>query len=340
MKVSPLAGQPQQATGQSQGQQDARSRAIARMTQSTPVADPNNISPEEVGAIRSATQQPQNEPAQSEVESVESENISEPVQKAEDPLSSQYALLARREKALRAKAQQQEQAYKAREEALRLKEAELSTKSAPQDLSGYISKDELKRNTWKALQDAEVSYDELTQQIINNQVPLDPRTESLMARMEAKIAKLESELETGKKGVIEQQNQAYKAAVQQIETDVRSLVKSDPAFDAIRATGSVKDVVELIELTYKEEGKLLTVEEAATLVEDHLMGEIDKLTRIEKVKRRLNIPGQEKTAQAQTPARPNQQQQPMKTLTNATSSTRQLSAKERAILAFKGQLKA
>jgi hypothetical protein len=334
MNIKPIAAPISQNQGQSQGQQDARSRAIAKMTQSTPVADPSNVSVEELSAIKAPSapvEEPQAEPA--------TETPKEPEKKSEDPLSSQYALLARREKALRAKAQQQEQQLRAREEALKAKEAEIAAKDQDYQ-SNYISKQKLKANTWEALSEAQVSYDEITQQLLDSQTPLDPRTQSLLTKMEAKISKLETELETGKKAQSDQQSQAYKAAVAQIETDVKALVETDPAFETIQATRSVKDVVELIELTYKEDGRLLSVEEAAQLVEDHLMGEIDKLTRIEKVKQRLNIPGQEKTVQAQSPAKPAQQQQTMKTLTNATSSTRQLSAKERAILAFKGQLKA
>ena len=336
MNVKPIAQPISQTLGQSQGQQDARSRAIARMTQSTPVADPSNVSVEELSAVR-APSRPEETPVMeaegSEVEAPKAEV------KSEDPLSSQYALLARREKALRAKAQQQEQTIRAREEALKAREAEIAAKDADYQ-SNYISKQKLKANTWEALNDAQVSYDELTQQILDNQTPLDPRTQNLMSKMEAKIAKLEAELESGKKGAQEQQDQAYKAAVAQIQTDVRNLVNSDPEFETIRATGSVKDVVELIEMTYKEEGRLLSTEEAAKLVEDHLLEEIAKLTRIEKVKQRFNSkPAAQSQIQAQTPAKPTQQTQTMKTLTNATSSSRQLSAKERAILAFKGELK-
>ena len=324
-----------------QSSQDARSRAIAALTQAPApqssndvVQNQNAVQPEEMTAIRPPTR----EVVEPKTESDESP-AAEVEQKTEDPLSSQYALLARKERALRAKAQQQEQALKQREEALKTREAAIAAKDQEYS-TGYISKQHLKANTLEALNDAEISYDELTQQLINNQTPLDPRTTSLMSKLEAKIAKLEAELGEGKKSQIEQQTQSYQAAVKQIESDVKSLVASDPSYEAVKATNSVKDVVELIERTYKEDGTLLSVEEAAQLVEDHLLGEIDKLTNIEKVKRRLSPkPAVSSEIQVQTPAKPAPQQQPMKTLTNANSSTRQLSARERALLAFRGELK-
>src|SRR5208282_349994 len=117
----------------------------------------NNISPEEISAVR-ASSTPTEEPQTETAPEVEAPKV-EP--KAEDPLSSQYALLARREKALRAKAQQQEQALKTREDALKAKEAELAAKDTDYQ-SNYVSKQRLQDNTWDVLNEAQVSYDKLT----------------------------------------------------------------------------------------------------------------------------------------------------------------------------------
>lgn len=111
----------------------------------------------------------------------------------------------------------------------------------------------------------------------------------------------------------------------------------DPYFETIKQTNSVSDVVDLITATYEKDGILLSVEEAAKEVEDYLVDEAMKLTRIGKIKQRLAASTTAKVSQEQTPA-PKKQTQ-MKTLTNAASTTRQLSAKERAILAFRGELK-
>lgn len=302
------------------------------------VHNQNAISPEEAGAIKASTEEPQEVvPGQTDVP-VETPPIEAP---AEDPaLSRQFAQLARQEKALRLKAQQQDQAIKAREQAIEAREAAAAAKDN-QYKSGYIQADRLKADPLSVLAEAGLSYDQLTEQLLN-QVPTDPRMQAHIAKLEARIEELSAKSESTEKTYKEQQTQAYQAAVRQIEMDVKSLVNSNPEFETIKHTGSAKDVVDLITETYDKDGVLLTVEEAAQEVENYLMEQALKLTKIEKIKKQMaqgnaNSPS---NAPGKIAGKSNeQQQQPMKTLTNAASSSRQLSAKERAILAFKGELK-
>lgn len=350
MKITPVAAPTQNQSTPNNAAQDARTRAIAKLTQS-PVQDQNNIAVEELGAIMPKSQQQhtneetveatQDTESTTEVQDSSQESkvdkVAEKI-KEESSYSSQLALLARKERALRAKAQQDQQSLKSREDALTAREAALNAKDQEYS-SGYISKQRLKEQTLEALAEADVSYDAITQQLISNQTPQDPRLTAHIAKLEARLAKAEAAVEEGQKSKSAEQAESYKAALNQIETDVRSLVKADPEFETIKATNSVKDVVELIEATYKEEGRIMTIEEAAAEVEAHLVGEIEKLMKIEKIKKRQTpVPAVQKTSDVKPPQSP-KQPQPMKTLTNATSSSRTLSAKERAILAFKGELK-
>lgn len=340
MKIQPLAKpgalMPQDLGSNSQAAEAAKARAIAKLTatQAPVPVNPNSVSAEEIGAIQPQVPTPNLE-AQEETQT-EAPKAPEPTKPVEEPASSQMAILARKERALRAKAQQQDQALKAREQALQAREDALNAKDQDYQ-SNYVSKSRLKQETLAALAEAEVSYDEITQQILNQQ-STNPATEAKISRLEATINKLTSRLEQSDQSQKDQQSQAYRAAVRQIETDVKHLVNTDPSFEAIKATRSVSDVVELIEETYKKDGILLSVEEAANEVENYLIEEATKLTKLEKIKKRLSQPASTtERPQSQTPVNP-KQPQTMKTLTNATSSTRQLSAKERAILAFKGEL--
>lgn len=317
----------------------------ATSTQSTaqehPVRNANNISVEELGAIQAPRTTEEITENTDGIEASAEETVETPVvEKPQiDPaLSRQFAQLARQEKALRAKAHQQDQAYKAKEQALAAREAALQP-PAKQDMTGYISRDRLKSDPLAVFAEAGLSYDDITQQILTQQ-PRDPRTEAHIARLEAKLAALEEGAQTQQKSYAEQQQAQYQAAVKQIRTDATNLVNSDANFETIKATGSVKDVVELITQTYDKDGVLLSVEEAAQQVEDYLVEEYMKMTKIEKIKKRIAQNGAQ-TAKpgVKTPGTEPKQTQPMKTLTNATSSQRQLSAKERAILAFKGELK-
>jgi hypothetical protein len=300
--------------------------------QEHPVVDPNQVSVEELTAI-------QGQPAQPAID----KQAEEKEEKTEDPaLSRQFAQLAKQERLLRQKVQQQEQAIKAREAALAAKEAELTAKAQEYE-TGYIPKSRLLEDTLGTLEAEGLSYDSLTQQALARQ-PVDPQVKATISRLEAKIAQLEKASETSQKSYQQQQQDQYQAALRQIELDATSLVKSDPvAYEAISKTGTVKEVVKLIKDTYDKDGVLLTVEEAAQEVENYLVEEnYNMASKIDKIKKRMSQANasQAATNQAQArPATPQQTQTQMKTLTNAASSSRKLSARERALLAFKGELK-
>lgn len=346
MKVTPVAS-PQAV--QNAPAKDFKAKAIeafnrasqpANQGQSAPIpVNANAIAAEDMTAIVPPTQEEDTVLEASEaVEGGQTDTVEDTqeqvVEPKKDDSTNPHVILARRERALRAKQQQQEQQWKAREAALAEREAKLQAQQP--DLSQYIPKAKLKANAMQVLSEEGISYEQLTQmEIERGQVP--QAVQAHLDRLEARLAKQDEELTAFRKGTEEQQGEAYKAAVRQIDQDVRSLVYSDPEFEMIKATNSSKDVTELIEATFKEEGRVMSVEEAAREVEQHLLEEIEKLTRIEKIKKRIAAkPAAESKSNVQTPQ--TKQPQPMKTLTNATSSTRQLSAKERAILAFKGEL--
>lgn len=321
---------------------EAFNRGQSSYDKSTPIpVNANNISAEELSAVHQSA--PQEEVSEQQTapetqERVTEEKVTqEEATKVEEPSSSQMAIIARKERALRAQKQQQDQAFKARETALQAREAAVEAKAQEYN-SGYIPKASLKQAALEALSSDPQFYEEMTQQVINNQTPLDPRVSSFINKQEEQIKNLTAKLEAQEKGQVEQQTQAYQSAVAQIKADVTALVNSDENFETVKATRSVNDVVELIEKTYQEEKRLLSVEEAAQMVEDYLIDEGVKLANIGKIKKRLSTaPAVPAKVQTQTPN--TKQPQTMKTLTNATASTRQLGAKERAILAFKGELK-
>jgi hypothetical protein len=323
--------------------------AAPQAAQEHPVQNPNQVAPEEMTAVKTPTQADQNidSSTTSEVTEAASEvpkaAIEEPKQK--DPeVEKRFTELARQERILRAKAQKQSQELKTREDALKAREDAINAKSQEYD-KGYIAKSRFKADPLGALAEAETNYDELTQLLLNQQ-PKDPRVEANISRLEAQIKQLEGKLDESAKNQTQRQADDYKNALKQIERDAINLVKDDPTtYEAIAKTKSISDVVELIEQTYQKDGILLSVEEAAQEVENYLVEEGYKaVTTIDKIKKRLaqqaasTAPA--KPVITETQAKP-QQTQPaqMKTLTNATSSTRKLSARERALLAFKGELK-
>ncbi len=341
-KAAPTA--PQSSAQDSSGAAERRAKAIA-MLSGVQAPDPKTAPP--VEAAKAVTAEATAEASgQSAInETAEPAKVETPA-KVEEPLSSQYAQLARKEKALRTQAQQvkaQNDALAAREAAIKAKEAELSGDS-------YIPKERLSKDTMKVLQEAGLDYEQITQMMLNAPSPEAQQTQTLISKLEAKIAALEEGQTKVTKTFEDSQKNAYTQAINQIKTDVKQAVYTNPEYETIKETNSVQSVVDLITQTFENgldaehpKGTLLTVDEAAKIVEDHLAEEAYKLMKLSKIKKRL---ASEAVATAtSTPSGKQAETAPgakqvttMKTLTNRDGTARKLTASERAVLAFKNEL--
>ncbi len=229
------------------------------------------------------------------------------VVEATQPLSPQLAALAKHKRALQVK-----------ERELQDREKALEARSQGSD---HIPKARLKSETLKVLEEAGVTYDDLTEAILAGQGNPEMRA------MEAKIKALEE-------GVDKKFTEREAAAEQQVLAEMRSeatrLANNGDAFELVRETGSVPDVMRLIELTYRESGEVLDVSEAMQLVEDELLARNQKLLQLKKMQGFVN-------QQAPQAAQP--RQQGMRTLSNKHTASVPATAKERALAAFYGTLK-
>lgn len=354
--ITPLTGPAPVTPSTSSAGGDARSRAIAKLTapaapevnqaQASPVQNPTSVTPEEMtGNTHAPEAKGQTDTTETLADAVEATKAPETADKVDppaDPLSKQFATLARKERQLQAKAREQELATRQREDALSAREAAIKAKEAEYS-NGYIRKDAFKADPFSALQDAGVSYDELTEMALTN--PQDNKVTQALSKMQAEykaeIQALRDEQTKTQKSAQDAQANAYKQAVEQIRNEVKQLTSSDPEFETIHAAGATDDVVDLIEQTFKEDGVLMTVAEAAKAVEDYLVDEAVKIAKLKKIQSRLQ-PKQESSPAGAAPKQAveaNSHKQPqMKTLTNSLGTNRPLSAKERAVLAFKGEL--
>lgn len=338
MKITDTNGPSSAKVFQTTNDSPSRTRAIEMLTKAnqdakTPieqniVANPSSVTPEEMQNLVPKA-------IEAKVQNVTNEtSTSAPIEETkapEDSLSSQYATLARREKALNARRLQQDAAFKAREEAFAAKEREIAAKYQV-DQSQYIPKEKLTSDTLGTLQELGLSYDKLVEMAMNAPKPEEIERQNYQKRIETELKALRDEQQQTKKSFEEQQTNAYKQALNQIKNETSQLVSSDPAFEIIQATNSVQDVVDLIERTYKEDGILLSVEDAAQSVEEYLESEALKISNLKKIQQKMKAA--EKPADKKPTEAPQQQ---LKTLTNASSTTRQLTARERAILRFNGE---
>lgn len=252
----------------------------------------------------------------------------------EKKLSPQYAQLAKREKDIRLK-----------QEALK---SEIAAFKASQEefTKTHIPKDRFKKDPLAVALEAGLTQDELINIILNGQPKIDPA----LSEVQQKLSAIEkAQLEASEKSKKDQEA-AYERAVSEIRSQAEALVASNADYETIKETGLTEAIVELIKQTYDTKGKLLSVEEAAKQVEEHLFEDAMKMATLTKVKAKLASPPPEaeqvedpnkKPSLAEAKAKAPQQQ--IKTLTNAATAapSKPLSNKDRrtrAILAFKGEL--
>jgi len=251
-----------------------------------------------------------------------------------EPLSQQYALLARKEKALRAKAQAAEAASKAREEALRQKEEALRQKEL-EYASKYIPKDRIRSDLPSLLAELGLSSEDISNAVYNAPKPEEVALNNRLSSFEAKIKELTDKLESQSKSYEEREKASYDQAVATMHSDIKRLVASDPTFELIKETGSTQLVVDKITEKFDTEGELLDIHDAAMEVENELFERYLKASKLKKIQEKLGIKAE--APKSVTAPAPVQQSQPMKTLTNAVQPTKKLTARERAILAFNYQ---
>lgn len=228
---------------------------------------------------------------------------------ATQPLSPQFAALAKQRRALQVK-----------EREIADREKALSAQSSTQE--GAVDLARLKSDPLSVLLENGVTYDQLTQAILNDQ-----GGGSEVRALQAKIDALEKGVD---QKFTDKATQEEKQVLAEMQKEATQLVASGEAFELVRETRSIPQVMTLIERTYRETGEVLGVQEALQLVEDELIGESLKLAALKKVQGRL---------QPEPPQAPSPQPRQMRTLTNRDTSAVPLTPKQRALLAFTGQLK-
>lgn len=269
--------------------------------------------------------------------------IAPPAEVKEDAMSPRLVELARRTKAQRAlqlKLQAQEQAVEKKRMELEQKQREYE--------QNYIPRDRFKADPLGVFAEMGITPEQLQQFFTQNPTAgVDIKLQQALKRIE--------ELENGSKNVAKSQEEAiaqqYQAALNQIRTDTKLLVASDPAFETIKEMQAEDEVVNLIEKVFNEgagdtypKGHVLSVTEAAQQVEDYLVEEALRMSKLNKVKQKLAAPTEEAaTKQEQETNQPTKQAPPLKTLTNSmiASPAKPITAQERrarAIAIAEGRL--
>lgn len=221
------------------------------------------------------------------------------------PLSPQFAALAKQRRALQVK-----------ERELVDKEKTLGAAQKAELIS------QLKSTPLKVLQEHGVTYDQLTNEILASQGGMAPEILSLKAELKA--------LKEGVDKTLSDKEAAQETAVlKEIRRNIDKLIFSSDDYEFVRATHSQADVQRLIHETYKKTGEVLDEVEALKLVETELENEYRALSKLKKLQGK--IPASEELKP--------QPQSGMKTLTNKDQARPVMDRRQRAILAAKGLLK-
>jgi hypothetical protein len=278
-----------------------------------------NVSPDRPAIAPEAPEVPEATPAMSTLD------VSEPAPVVEEtkPLSPQFAALAKAKRALQVERAQFEK-----------EKASLQKSLNPDE---YVSKADLKSKPLDVLLGNGVTYDQLTESLINQQSGITPEVNALKAEINALKEMMESQFQS-----------RDKAAEQQVLADLKreadAITREGDQFEAVRQAKAQSEVVKLIHRVWQKgwpeqgfkPGDVMDIEKAAEFVENQLIEEALPFAKLSKVQSRLT-PAQEAQIVQQVAAKPNVKV--MRTLTNRDTATPVMDRRSRALAAFNGTLK-
>jgi hypothetical protein len=222
------------------------------------------------------------------------------------PLSPQYAALAKQKRALQLK----ESALAAREEALK------QSSDSTTDAKSLVER--MKADPLGLLLENGVTYDQLTQEVLKGMEGGGPALTRVESELRKELKSLKEAFDAQAKAQTENWTQAQTQELARMQKQAEQIIASDDAYQMIRDTKSQAEVSKLIKRVFNEEGEVLEVKDALDLLENDLLEESLKYARIEKVQRALKP---EPVPQAVPPVEPQDgvRRQTMRTLTNRDS---------------------
>lgn len=199
--------------------------------------------------------------------------------KKEEPLSSRFAALARKEKAALKRSQETKQ----REAEISAREAKLKELEDSYTLGKQNPIEALKRLGW--------SYEDITNHILNDQKPTPEREIKSVRDEMAQWRKEQAEKEEkAKLDQEDRQKSQYKQAIEDFKVEMNDFIETNSeAYELINLHEQQELVYATIEEHYSEsmksgKPKILSNKEACDLVEKYLEEQLDKLAQTKKFK--------------------------------------------------------
>ncbi len=139
------------------------------------------------------------------------------------------------------------------------------------------------QNKLEALAKTGITYDELTQQIINNgQVP--PAQIAELKAQETVRREIEAFKREQAALSAQQQKAQYDQGIKQLESEVRFLVDKEDKYPLVKEAEAYQDIVKWIESEFHRTGRLIPVEDAIARWESEALEGLQELAKLEKIR--------------------------------------------------------
>jgi hypothetical protein len=204
---------------------------------------------------------------------------------SQDRFASKFAALSRKEKALR----DRESEYESKFEEMERRLADYETKSQEPEVDWEQL---LRRDPLKALEEAGLGYDKLTELALNDgKLTPDMQLAAMREEIENDYRRKFEELEGRLSEKEQAEQEAYYDSVQEnFQNEISSFVEQNQdKYELIEASDANALVFDVIEEHYNETGRVLDIGEAADAVESYLEEEAGKLMKLKKISSRLGI---------------------------------------------------
>ena len=201
-----------------------------------------------------------------------------------------------------------------RERALQQREKEIKEQAAKYENLSTL-KDRARKDPVNALKELDLSYDDLTNTILNDN---KPTTEMSLAELKKEIESLREERNKEKQ---ELETKKQQEATEGYKNFLRDHVKDKEEYEFLAANGD--EAIDLVCRTiveyHQKYDKLLSEDEACKLVEEHLESESEKFFKLKKVQAKFGLTQTPSSEHAQAEQADQKATGQPKTLTNQMS---------------------
>jgi len=215
------------------------------------------------------------------------ENYDEPQEdgSSQDKFASKFAALSRKEKALR----DREAEYESKFEEMERRLAEYETQSQEPEVDWEQL---LRRDPLKALEEAGLGYDKLTELALNDgKLTPDMQMSAMREEIERDYRRKFEDLEERLQAKEEAEAEEYYNSVQEnFQHEIGNFInENNETYELINASDANELVYDVIEEHYNETGRILDLKDAADAVESYLEEEAGKLMKLKKLSGRLDV---------------------------------------------------